>query len=119
MKSVRTSIMVAVVVAIACPAGAQQRPTEVHPGETTQTQPRPPIVHFPMTSDNFRKLIDFNIGLIQKNESRLTSEDKATLTKWKLEIRECVSVVTADNVVTKREAEACFATFPDFNHPRR
>ena len=88
----------------------------VAPAMAQQQQVRPPVVRFPMSANDFRRLIDFNIDLTKKHESKLTADDRAALQRWILEVRECTAVVTADGVVTKREADRCFAHAPDFNH---
>ncbi len=85
-------------------AAYSQHAATPHPA-MPETKP-PPLV-FPMSSDNFRKLVNWYVDLAHKNTSRLSDDSRANLDLAILRVRDCTSSVTSDGVVTGREANAC------------
>jgi hypothetical protein len=85
-------------------AGQQHTTNAPHP-RMPDTKPPPAV--FPMSSDNFHKLMDWYVELAHKNSDKLTDESKSQLDLAILRVRECTAAVTANGVVTRREANAC------------
>ncbi|HEY1954804.1 MAG TPA: hypothetical protein VGH28_04315 [Polyangiaceae bacterium] len=85
-------------------ASAQER--DSHPKHTHE---HVPVMRFPMSAANYRKLMDAWIAQAKKMQPRLDSAQSAAVDKFVLESRACTDAVTADGVVTSAEAGHCIA----------